>query len=209
MLAVKWAPFPCDLGNLMRIIAGKWRSRRLVRPPSPTTRPMPDRVREAMFDMLGSYYDTPGMLPPLDVADVFAGSGSMGLEALSRGASSCCFFERDRGALHILKRNLDVLGVGPEATVVARDAWKEAVTMRDGRPFGLVFLDPPYADSEDTSDAGAVRQYLGRLRPPDGNKLVVVLHHPARAQYSTEGEDAWSILKQRTFGGNGVTFFKL
>lgn len=170
---------------------------------------MPDRVRESVFDMLGSYYDTPGMLPAVAVADVFAGSGSMGLEALSRGAGSCCFFERDRGALGILKRNLDELGVGPEVSVVARNAWKEAVTMADGRPFGLVFLDPPYADSEDTSDAGAVRQYLGRLGPSEGDTVVVVLHHPASAQYSTEPEDSWSILKQRTFGSNGVTFFQL
>ena len=67
---------------------------------------MPDRLKEAIFAMLGDYYDCPGELPELHVADVFAGSGSLGLEALSRGASTCYFFERDRKALEMLKINL-------------------------------------------------------------------------------------------------------
>ena len=159
--------------------------------------------------MLGSHYDTPGMLPALDVADVFAGSGSLGLEALSRGAASCCFFERDRAALDALRRNLDALRVGPEASIVARDAWREAVATPDGRPFDLVFLDPPYVDSEDASDSGAVREYFKRFDPHGGGKPLVVLHHHARVRYAPDAENSWRILKQRTFGSNGVTVFQL
>ncbi len=170
---------------------------------------MPDRVREAVFDMLGSYYDTPGMLPALRVADVFAGGGSMGLEALSRGAASCCFFERDRAALEALRRNLQALGVGPEASIVMQDAWREAVAGPDGGPFDLVLLDPPYADSEDTSDSGAVRRYLRRFDQSDGGRPVVLLHHPARVQYTASADESWRVLKQRTFGSNGVTVFQL
>ncbi|MCH7814456.1 MAG: RsmD family RNA methyltransferase [Planctomycetes bacterium] len=82
----------------MRIIAGRWRSRRIAAPPSRTTRPFPDRIKEAVFDILGARWGSPGTVPPLWVADLFAGSGSLGLEAVSRGARGCVFVERDRAA---------------------------------------------------------------------------------------------------------------
>ncbi|MFQ5590814.1 MAG: 16S rRNA (guanine(966)-N(2))-methyltransferase RsmD [Phycisphaerae bacterium] len=193
----------------MRIIGGVWRSRCLVRPSSATTRPVPDRVREAIFDMLGSHYDTPGALPALRVADVFAGSGSMGLEALSRGAGSCCFFERNRAALDALRRNLTALAVGPEARIIARDAWREALESPDACCFDLVLLDPPYADSDDATPDGAVTRYLTNLARLHGANPLVVLHHRARVQYSAPSDEAWSVLRQRTFGSSGVTFFQL
>src|SRR3972149_2479777 len=107
----------------MRIIGGTWRSRRLLRPETDSTRPMPDRVKQTIFDMLGSRYDCPGALPPLLVADVFAGGGSMGWEALSRGAAFCGFFERAREALDALRRNVESLGAGLESSIVSGDAW--------------------------------------------------------------------------------------
>ena len=195
-------------GGQMRIIAGRWRSRRVLRPTSSVTRPVPDRIREAIFDMLGSHYDTPGLLPALHVADVFAGSGSMGLEALSRGAASCCFFERDRGALATLRKNLDALQVGPEGSIVSGNAWTQAVASPDGHPFELVFLDPPYVDSEDASGSGAVAQYLKRLYRIEGDKPLVVLHHRSSVRYAPEPGDEWSILNQRAFGSGSVTFFQ-
>ena len=131
---------------------------------------MPDRVKQAIFDMLASRYASPGALPPLFVADVFAGGGSMGLEALSRGAAFCSFFERDRQALEALRGNIDSLGAGQESRVVAGDAWRASMTMptklvREGilAPAALIFLDPPYRDCEDTSKRGAVRRFLERL----------------------------------------------
>ena len=130
---------------------------------------MPDRVKQAIFDILGSYDDCPGGLPPMDVADVFAGSGSMGIEALSRGAASCCFIERDPIALSALRANLDALKVGPEATIVKGDAWMQIPRRKKGSPDTstsserLIFLDPPYDDSDDSSPDGQVMQYLQRL----------------------------------------------
>jgi len=168
---------------------------------------MPDRVREAVFDILGSRYDCPGGLPALSVADVFAGGGSMGLEALSRGAASCCFFERDRAAASVLRRNLDALGVGPEATIVAGDAWSRALRAPDGVPFGLVLLDPPYVDSDDTSHEGPVKRYLRRLAGCGDETPLVVLHHRASVRFVMEGDDTWRPVDRRTFGSNGVTFF--
>src|SRR5690242_18499798 len=120
----------------MRIVAGEWRGRRLVAPAGRTTRPTSDRVREAVFSILG----------PLDgesVLDLFAGSGALALEALSRGAGQATLVERDRAALKALRANVEALGA--EARVVAGDAaaFLDSAA-RDGAHYDLVFLDPPY-----------------------------------------------------------------
>jgi 16S rRNA (guanine966-N2)-methyltransferase len=167
---------------------------------------MPDRVKESVFNMLGSRYNSVGALPALAVADVFAGSGSMGLEALSRGAASCCFYERNAEAVATLRKNLDALAVGPEATIVTRDAWSQAVGTRDGAPFDLVFLDPPYADSDDASANGLVRRYLRRLAEAGGARTLVVLHHRASVRFVTEDTETFRVVDRRESGSNGVTF---
>jgi len=191
----------------LRIIGGKWRSRRLVRPDSEATRPMPDRVKQAVFDILGSRFGTPGGLPPLRIADMFAGSGSMGLEALSRGARSCCFFERDREALSALRRNVEILAAEEASAIVVRDAWWAAARDPNGQAFDLIVLDPPYNDSEDASPNGPVLRFLGLLAEDAANRPLVVLHHVSRVKFSLGAEDTWTIADQRTFGSGAVTFF--
>jgi len=194
-------------GGTLRIIAGRWRSRRLVLPRSANTRPMPDRVKEAVFNILGSYYDTPGGLPPLLVADVFAGTGSMGLEALSRGAARCCFFERDHEAIAALWRNIDSLAAGELSAVVCRDGWRHGTSDIDGKAFDLVFLDPPYADSRDVSERGKVRRYFARFKELEAKPTLIVLHHPATVHYEAATGDSWSLADHRTFGTSGITIF--
>jgi 16S rRNA (guanine966-N2)-methyltransferase len=120
----------------MRIVAGQWGGRRLIAPPGRTTRPTSDRVREALFSILG----------PLDgerVLDLFAGSGALGLEALSRGAAHGVFVERDRAALGALRANVEALGA--DARVIAGDAGRFLDSAGEsGAHYDLVFLDPPY-----------------------------------------------------------------
>jgi 16S rRNA (guanine966-N2)-methyltransferase len=157
--------------------------------------------------MLGSRYECPGQLPALTVADVFAGSGSMGLEALSRGACSCCFFERNDTAVAAVRQNLSELGVGPEGVVVTRDAWTHAVHTPDGAPFDLVFLDPPYADSDDTGRDGRVRRYLRRLAENGEGACLVVLHHRASVRFDLADDEGWQVGDRRILGSNGVTLF--
>ena len=128
----------------MRIIAGAWRGRTLQAPPGATTRPTADRLRQALFDML---LHTPALRRSFDglqVLDGFAGTGALGLEALSRGAASAWFIERDRAALAALRANLAACGAGaPRATVLAADMLHPP----PGPPCGLVFLDPPYGQA--------------------------------------------------------------
>jgi len=190
----------------MRIIAGEWRSRRLLRATTPTTRPVPDRVRESVFSFLGSHYGCPGTLPSIGAADVFAGSGSMGLEALSRGAASCCFFERDPMVVEVLRRNISSLQATDRCSVVARDAWWSGIAAPGGATFDLVLLDPPYADSQDSSAQGRVAQYLARLKGRHDGDQMVVLHHRGDVRFDV-ALPGWRILDQRVLGSNGLTYF--
>lgn len=131
----------------MRIIAGKWRGRPIVAPKGDATRPTADRVREALFSMLASRL---GSFEDLAVADLFAGSGALGLEALSRGAASCIFVEQDKAALDALRTNITKLGgakeIGADVRAQSVLALGHAVA-----PLDLIVMDPPYA-----SGAGAV-----------------------------------------------------
>ncbi|MCP4307987.1 MAG: 16S rRNA (guanine(966)-N(2))-methyltransferase RsmD [bacterium] len=119
----------------MRIISGSARSRRLVGPPGQTTRPMTDRVREALFSSILAW------IPDGVVLDLYAGTGSMGLEALSRGAAAATFVERDRAALAALRSNLETVGLGGQ--VVADDV--DRYLLRAKGPIDVAFVDPPYA----------------------------------------------------------------
>ena len=120
----------------MRIIAGEFRGRRLAAPAGLGTRPMLDRVREALFSTLAD------AVPGAAVLDLFAGTGSLGLEALSRGAACARFCERDRGALEALRANVASLGLGDRVEIVPGDALRPEVWPED--PVDLVLIDPPY-----------------------------------------------------------------
>lgn len=128
----------------MRVIAGQWRGRPLAAPKGDATRPTADRTREALFSMLASRL---GSFEGLTAADLFAGSGALGLEALSRGAATCLFVEQDRAALDALRANIAKLGAGG-AEVRAGSV----LALPPARaPLDLVIMDPPYG-----SGAGAV-----------------------------------------------------
>ncbi len=135
----------------MRIIAGQWRGRVLVAPKGDATRPTADRTREALFSMLVSRL---GSLEGLSVADLFAGSGALGLEALSRGAADCLFVEQDGAALDSLRANASKLGIRPEIRA------QSVLTLGPApKPLDLILMDPPYG-----TGAGSVAlDKLGRL----------------------------------------------
>jgi len=133
----------------MRIIAGKWRGRTLDAPPGLSTRPTADRARETLFSMLSSRL---GSFEDLRVADLFAGSGALGFEALSRGAASATFVENDSRAVAAIRRNVEKLGA--EAMILSGSAF----ALPRSQPFDLIFADPPYAPG---SGKTIVRSVLG------------------------------------------------
>ncbi|WP_129793738.1 16S rRNA (guanine(966)-N(2))-methyltransferase RsmD [Sphingosinicella sp. CPCC 101087] len=122
----------------MRIIAGAWRGRVIEAPLGQATRPTSDRAREGLFSMLLSRI---GSFEGLQVADLFAGTGALGLEALSRGAESCLFVEKDRAAVDTIRRNASRLGAEGRAELRAQAVEHAAPP---ARPRDLVFMDPPY-----------------------------------------------------------------
>jgi len=193
----------------MRVIAGKHRGRPLQAPSGQTTRPMPDRVRESLFSTLGHRFGTLGFLPELNVLDLFAGCGSLGIEALSRGSRSCLFVERDRRALRVLRENLRYLGLEDEAHVSAENAWTMRFSSRqlperaDQGPtrFHLVFLDPPYRD---TLEPTGVLDLLERLVPVLEHDAVVVLRVPLKSPITEHAFTTLTCCDERTFGSMRV-----
>ena len=135
----------------MRIIAGQWRGRALVAPAGDATRPTADRTREGLFSMLQSRV---GSFDGLIVADVFAGTGALGLEALSRGAAKATFVEMDKQALTALKANIAKLGTTADVVPASVAALGPARTAHD-----ILFFDPPYG----SGGAGALIERLTRL----------------------------------------------
>jgi len=133
----------------MRIIAGAWRGRPLEAPPGPATRPTADRVRETLFSMLASRL---GSFEDLRVADLFAGSGALGLEALSRGAGSATFVDSDAQARAAIKRNAAKLGAEGRAQILGGSA----LALPRSEPFDLIFADPPYAPGAGSAAVEAV-----------------------------------------------------
>ena len=142
----------------MRIIAGEFRSRTLTTPPDDrTTRPMPDSVRESLFNLLRGHFQGQR------VVDVFAGTGASGLEALSRGAASCVFIEKDKQAERTLRANIETLGVEDRTEVVRADAMGNSAIGACPTSAHLVFFDPPYHMMRDAAQRERCLASLARF----------------------------------------------
>jgi len=176
----------------VRIVAGRFGGRRIVAPAGRATRPTPDRVREALFSILGA-------LDGEHVLDLFAGSGALGLEALSRGAARAVFVDEDPRAVAVVRRNLEALGV--QAPVHRRDAlaFLGSPAAAALAPFGLVFLDPPYS-----SGPGLAARLSERLLPLLAQDALIVSesHQRAPLDLTLPRED------ERTYGDTRVALFR-
>ncbi|HZH40780.1 MAG TPA: 16S rRNA (guanine(966)-N(2))-methyltransferase RsmD [Gemmatimonadales bacterium] len=169
---------------MIEIVAGEFRRRRLKTPVGDRTRPTSGRVREAWFNILQ------GSIPGSRVLDLFAGSGALGLEALSRGASSADFVERARPALDALRANITMLKVEDRVTVHRMDALKFAERLRPGH-YDVAFADPPYADP-------AAERLSALFRAAPFARIFAVEHS---ADTPVPGDDS------RRYGDTAITFF--
>jgi 16S rRNA (guanine(966)-N(2))-methyltransferase RsmD len=143
---------------MLRIISGQYRRRLLATPPdADTTRPFPDRVRESLFQILRGHYEG------ATVFEAFAGVGSVGLEAVSRGAARVVMVERDRAVFSLLEKNVATLGCQDKVELVCGDALGPGALARCPRPVHLVFFDPPYAMVRDPSAWGRIKGQFERL----------------------------------------------
>lgn len=181
----------------MRIISGEFRGRKLLPPEGDVTRPVTDRVKQSLFDILA-----PGIEGAI-VYDLFAGTGSMGLESLSRGARRAHFFESDRSALARLRRNIEALGVQDRAVVRAGDLFKSFDAAGSERA-SLVFLDPPYRFlTERPHDLQRLAGQLARHHLTPG--AVVVFRHDANDALELPPLARYD---SRTYGGMTLEFLR-
>jgi 16S rRNA (guanine966-N2)-methyltransferase len=180
----------------MRIVAGECRGRVLVAPPGQGTRPTADRVRQALFDML-MHAEWGGRAAVEDavVLDVFAGTGALGLEALSRGAAFALFIENDAAALRALRTNVATCRAEGQVQIVAGDVFR----VTKGRAASLVFLDPPYGENFVPRAIGRLRE-VGRIAP---GALIIA---------ETGREETWvpeePLLAERQHGAARVLIFR-
>ena len=180
----------------MRIISGK-AGRRHIRVPGSVARPSTDRLREALFSMLSHKVEAANVL------DLFAGSGSIGLECLSRGAKSCVFVDDSREAQEVIKKNLKELDLSG-GRVAGGDVFK--MLKGDRGSYDLIFADPPYfkrSDDTDFVEQIMTLEPLQNLLAEDG--LLIVEDPPSnkRPEY-----DGWSLLDSRQYGSCGMLFYQ-
>jgi len=169
----------------MRVIAGEFGGRKLIAPEGLSTRPTTDKVRQAVFNSLGSM----GVLDGATVADLYAGSGALGIEALSRGAESCIFVERDRAALTALRANLKTLGIEDRARVAGSDvlAYAPGITGVD-----IALIDPPYTFTHWADLLGVLRADLA----------------VAESGKEVDAPEGWAQLKVRRHGRTVITMLE-
>ena len=167
---------------MIRVVSGEFGGRKLVVPAGLTIRPTTDKVRQAVFNSL----DSAGLIDGAAVADLFAGSGALGIEALSRGAATCVFVDRDRAALQAVRANISALGLENRTTVVTSDvpAWVPAL-----RGVDLALIDPPY-------EFDGWESLLSVLQVP----YVV-----AEAGHEIAPPVGWELVKSRRYGRTWVT----
>jgi len=201
---------------LLRIVAGEHRGRLVSAPPGRGTRPTSEMAREALFDILQGR--TQGAL----FADLFAGSGAVGIEALSQGARGAVFVERDRACAQTIRKNLGALGLQGRASVVEQDLWKfgrcpggaalrgalAALAARTGEPRAggladIVFADPPYA----MEGMGRFVETLAAL-PVYAPGATLVVEHMAKIELPPEPGAGFALWKSRGHGDTAMTFYR-
>jgi len=184
----------------MRIVGGRHRGRRLFAPPGDTVRPTSDRVREALFDILSHGRLAAEGIPFVGAAvlDAFAGTGALGLEALSRGAAEAVFFERDREALTVLRRNVAALGESDRAEIMSCDATRPP---RAGLRCAVAFLDPPYRSGLAAAALAAIA-VAGWLAPD----ALAVVELAAREGFVPPA--GFALIDNRVYGAACLVFLR-
>ena len=182
----------------MRIIAGTCRSRRIESPSGRNTRPTLDKVREAVFSSLGGFFDGGAVL------DLYAGSGAIGFEALSRGMDHAVFADSDRNAVSVIRKNAETLNLTDQCTIYPMKAEKVlSLLAKEGTAFDLVYLDPPYRRQENERIAQRLSDE-GLLKPD----AVVVMESLKEEQFS-ETIGRLVRYKEAVYGISRISYYKM
>ena len=183
---------------MMRVVGGRLRGRTLAAPKGDAIRPTSDRLRESVFNILAHAYGDP--VSGARVLDLFAGTGALGIEAISRGAAFCLFVDDGAEARALIRQNVDALGLGMVTRVFRRDATKLGAA-HPVEPFGLVFLDPPYRKGLAVPALAALRDG-GWLAPG----ALVVVEEAADAEFAPPA--GYEELERRIYDDTVVIFLR-
>jgi 16S rRNA (guanine966-N2)-methyltransferase len=179
----------------MRIISGTSKGRKLITPRNHSLRPTSDRVKESIFNTLQSKIEGKVVL------DLFAGTGNLGIEALSRGAKKTVFVEKGRQALRLIQRNLNLLGLKERSEIFPKDAnLAIGILKQKGESFDLILMDPPY-------EKGLIQKTLTRLNSDQifhKDSILVVEHN--RRESLPRTLDGWNLIRQRRIGETVISF---
>ena len=170
----------------MRIIAGRYRGTRLYSPPGMEIRPTADRLRESIFNIIGP------RLPTIRVLDLFAGTGAMGIEALSRGAVHAVFIDYNPRALQLIRKNITRVKAGDKATVISWDIARDLQCLGGQEAFDIVFIDPPYR-------RGLIHRTLVNLHSTRIAVDTVVIEHAALESIENL-PPGFELIDQRRYG---------
>ncbi len=182
----------------MRIISGESKGRKLVTPKRYSLRPTSDRVKESLFNILGT--EVEGRV----VLDLFAGTGNLGIEALSRGAKRVIFVEKGRQALRLIQTNIDQLGLGDRSEILPRDVNRAiGILNQRGECFDLILMDPPY-------EKGLIQRTLMKLssHPVYHRDSILVIEHDRREPLP-HILDGWNLVRQQKIGDTLLSFLTL
>lgn len=180
----------------MRVVGGRLGGRTLRAPRGSATRPTTDRVRESLFQILGD-------LTGLSVADLYAGTGALGIEALSRGARWVTFVESNRPAAKALRENLETLGLGASSQLVVLPVERAAAALGAHAPYDLILADPPWAEIEHA--LRTLTKLLSALPLPEGGRLVI--EHAARDRLALPPGFPLALRDSRSWGDTAVSLF--
>lgn len=179
----------------MRIISGTSRGRRLATPKSQAIRPTSDRVKESIFNIIGELVEGKVVL------DLFAGTGNLGIEALSRGAKRTLFVEKGRQAIRLIKRNLSQLGMEGQSEIIPKDVHRAIGILRErGESFDLILMDPPYGK-------GLISKTLTKLnshRIYHEDSILVIEHDRRESLPNSTG--GWNLIRQQRVGDTIISF---
>ena len=186
----------------MRIIGGNLRGKKILAPNDKSTRPLKDMVKESIFNIIEHSKNEFVNLKHAVVLDLFSGTGSFGIECLSRGAEKVIFYENYSNSIKILKKNLDLLNLNKYATIIEKDAYKISQSRHNLLKFDLIFLDPPFKDNK----LNQIIEKIKKMKISSKNTLIVI--HRNKKISENISKDL-IITKEKNYGLSKIIFGKI
>ena len=186
----------------MRIIGGNLRGKKILKPTDKLTRPLKDMVRESIFNIIKHSQDEFVELNNAKILDLFSGTGSFGIECLSRGANSVTFFENYSNSIKILKKNLDLLDLNKNSTIIEKDVFSINPTQHNLSKFDLIFLDPPFKDNKLNQLIGIIK----KMKITYKNTLIIIHRNTKISENICKD---LIISKEKNYGLSKIIFGKI